>query len=61
MFLSVLTKNLNWESLTKNLVSFNFVITEKSDFLRGGGGHRLKVSSGREVGQFSDLRGEEVW
>ena len=26
MFLSVLTKNLNWESLTKNLVTFNFVI-----------------------------------
>ena len=40
MFLSVLTKNLNWESLTKNLVTFNFVIilfTEKSDFFRGGG------------------------
>ena len=26
MFLSVLTKNLNWESLTKNLVTFNFNI-----------------------------------
>ena len=26
MFLSVLTKNLNWESLTKNLVNFNFII-----------------------------------
>ena len=24
MFLSVLTKNLNWESLAKNLVNFNF-------------------------------------
>ena len=26
MVLSVLTKNLNWESLTKNLVIFNFNI-----------------------------------
>ena len=26
MLLSVLTKNLNWESLTKNLVTFNFNI-----------------------------------
>ena len=26
MFLSVLTKNLNWESLTKILVTFNFNI-----------------------------------
>ena len=26
MFLSVLTKNLNWESLTKKLVTFNFNI-----------------------------------
>ena len=26
MLLSVLTKNLNWESLTKNLVTFNFIM-----------------------------------
>ena len=26
MFLSVLTKNLNWEKLTKNLVNFNFIM-----------------------------------
>ena len=26
MFLSVLTKNLKWESLTKNLVNFNFIM-----------------------------------
>ena len=26
MFLSVLTKNLNWESLSKNLVTFNFIM-----------------------------------
>ena len=26
MFFSVLTKNLNWEILTKNLVTFNFVM-----------------------------------
>ena len=26
MFLSVLTKNLNWESLTKYLVKFNFIM-----------------------------------
>ena len=38
MFSSVLTKNLNWESLTKNLVNFNFIMgfTEKSDFFREG-------------------------
>ena len=24
MFLSVLTNNLNWKSVTKNLVTFNF-------------------------------------
>ena len=26
MFLSVLAKKLNWESLTKNLVNFNFIM-----------------------------------
>ena len=26
MFLSILTKNLNWESLTKNLVNFNLIM-----------------------------------
>ena len=26
MSLSVLTKNLNWESLIKNLVTFNFIM-----------------------------------
>ena len=26
MFLFVLTKNFNWESLTKNLVNFNFIV-----------------------------------
>ena len=26
MFLSVLIKNLNWESLTKNLANFNFIM-----------------------------------
>ena len=26
MFLAVLTKNLNWKSLTKNLVNFNFIM-----------------------------------
>ena len=37
MFLSVLTKNLNWESLTKNLFTLNLLweFTEKSDFFRG--------------------------
>ena len=48
MFLFVLTKNLNWKSLLKNFVNFNFIIgfTEKSDFFREGWG-----------GQFSELRG----
>ena len=38
MLFSVLTKKLNRESLTKNLITFNFNIsglTEKSDFLGG--------------------------
>ena len=26
MFLSALTKNLNWKSVTKNLVAFNFIM-----------------------------------
>ena len=26
MYLSVLTNNLNWERLTKNLVTFNFIM-----------------------------------
>ena len=51
-----LYKNLKWESLTKNLVTFNFNImgfTEKSDFFRGKG---VNKSKGGVVGQFSDLR-----
>ena len=34
MFLSVLTKNLNWESLTKNLLILTLLweFTEKFDF-----------------------------
>ena len=44
MFLSILSKNLNWESLTKNLITFNFIMgfTEKSDFFRGRGGAQTK-------------------
>ena len=46
MFLSVLTKNLNWESLTKNLVNFNFIMggsSKKLIFLeRGGTVFRIK-------------------
>ena len=40
-----LYKNLNWQSLTKNLVTFNLNImgfTEKADFLGGRGLDRLK-------------------
>ena len=49
MLLSVLTKNLNWESLTKNLVTFYFNImgfTEKK-FFRGEGVYKLKGLGGR--------------
>ena len=46
MFFSVLTKNLNWESLTQNLVTFILILlwgfTEKSDFLWGRGGTQTK-------------------
>ena len=39
MFLSVLTKNFNWESLTKNVVTLILLweYTEKSEFFRGRG------------------------
>ena len=53
-----LYKNLNWQSLTKNLVTFNLNImgfTEKADFLGGRGLDRLK---GWGVGQIADLRKE---
>ena len=37
MLLSVLTKNLNWESLTKNLtLTLLWEFAEKSDFFREG-------------------------
>ena len=38
MFLSALTKNLNWESLTKNqlILTLLWGFTEKSDFFREG-------------------------
>ena len=48
MFFSILTKNLNWEILTKNLITFKrwdeikknvniMELTEKIQFLGGGG------------------------
>ena len=49
MFTSVLT-NLNWESLTKSLVNFNFImgVHWKIWFFLGeeGMGYKLKVGSG---------------
>ena len=44
MFLSVLIKNLNWESLNKNLVIFNFImgVHWKIWFFRGEGTTRTK-------------------
>ena len=48
MFFHVLTKNLNYESLTKNLVTFIFnimVFSKKSDSL-GGGSIRIKRGEG---------------
>ena len=50
MFLSVLTKNLNWKSWTKNLVTFNFIMGVHWKiwfFLVGEGVHELKVGGGR--------------
>ena len=47
MFLSVLTKNLNWESLTKNLVTFNFIMgVHWKIWIFQGGVHKLKVVGG---------------
>ena len=59
MLLSVLTKNLNWESLTKNLVNFNFImgVHWKIWFFKGGAmGYKLKVGSegGGEVDNFQN-------
>ena len=45
MFFHVLTKNLNWESLTKNLVTFILIIVKvhcKIRFFREEGVHELK-------------------
>ena len=64
MFLSVLTKNLNWKILTKNylLIILLWAFTEKCDFLGGQGVHELKVDGGGRGGggEFSDLRGKGV-
>ena len=46
LFLSVLTKNLNWKSLTKNLVTFNFIMGVHLKIFLGGGVHELKVAGG---------------
>ena len=51
-----INKNVFLESLTKNLVTFNFNILGvhwKIWFFMGKGVHKLKG----EVGQFADLRG----
>ena len=45
MFLSALTKNLNWESLTKNLVNFNFIFggSLKNQIFLGKGGTVFRI------------------
>ena len=52
MFFSVITKNFNWEILTKNLVTILRGVrgSQKTNTF---GGDYLK----KEVGQFADLRG----
>ena len=55
MLLPVLTRNLNRESWTKDLVTFYFNIaglTEKSDFFRGEGVHKLKKRVGGKLDSF---------
>ena len=51
MLLSVLTKNLNWESLTKSLL-FILILwgSLKKLFFRGEGVYRLKGGGGLGVG-----------
>ena len=64
MFLSVLTKKLNWESSTKNIVTFNFImgVHWKIWFFQGVGEGVHKLVGVREVGgHFSELRGKGVW
>ena len=61
MLLSVLTKNLNWESLTKNLVTFNFImgVHWKIWIFQGGEGvHKLKVGGGGWGWTFFRNKGE---
>ena len=60
MSLSVLTKNLNWENLIKNLVTFNFImgVHWKILFFQGGGRTRTKRGGGAGFGQISDLKEE---
>ena len=52
MSLSVLTKNLNWESLIKNLVNFNFIM---GVLWEGQAKNLIFLGRGR---QFSELRGK---
>ena len=59
MFLSVLTKNLNWESLTKNLVTFNFIMgVHWKIWFFSGGLHKLKVGGCVWGWTFFRIKGE---
>ena len=70
MFSSMITKNLNWENLTKNSVTFKRWDGVKDGvnimgvrwFLGGGGSQKYKnigriTLNGGGLGQFADLRG----
>ena len=72
MFFHVLTKNLNWQSLTKNLVTFILIIVKvhcKIRFFReegvheliGGGMDNLQTSGGRGPEKKEGLLSSPIW
>ena len=57
MFFSVITKNLNWETLTKNLVIFQRWDGLRLNIFNIMGVHWKNQLLGGGLGQLSDLRG----
>ena len=60
MFFSVITKNLNWKILTKNLVTFKRWDGVKDEKFLTIHWKNL-IFMGRVIGQFADLTGGAWW
>ena len=57
MFCSVITKNPNWEILTKNLVTFNEVKDEKLQYFWGS--QKTPIYRGRGSSRKTNIEGED--